>query len=200
MRRDIRSSFGSSTTTAQGVPLTINLALVDSASGCGALPGAAVYLWHCNREGQYSMYSAGVEDENYLRGVQVSDAGGRVSFQSVFPAAYSGRWPHIHFEVFESVETATSGGTPYSTSQLAMPEEACREVYATDGYEQSVSNLAQTSLERDNVFSDDDAASQLAVASGGPAAGYDVELTVPVDTTVTSTGGAGGGPGGPGPP
>ena len=46
------------------------------------------------------MYSQGVEDQNYLRGVQVADADGVVTFTSIFPACYAGRWPHIHFEVY----------------------------------------------------------------------------------------------------
>jgi protocatechuate 3,4-dioxygenase beta subunit len=96
VRRDITSSFGSSSTVAQGVPLTIDLVIQDTANGCGAMSGAAVYVWHCDREGRYSMYSAGATGENYLRGVQETDADGRVSFTSIFPAAYPGRWPHVH--------------------------------------------------------------------------------------------------------
>ncbi len=97
VRSDITSSFGSSTTKAEGVPLTINLVVADQSNGCNALSGAAVYLWHCDREGLYSMYSQGATNENYLRGVQEADADGRVTFKSIFPAAYPGRWPHIHF-------------------------------------------------------------------------------------------------------
>ena len=70
VRSDLRSSFGSSTTTAGGVPLTISLTVTDTANGCGPYAGAEVYLWHCDREGRYSMYSDGVTGENYLRGVQ----------------------------------------------------------------------------------------------------------------------------------
>src|SRR6186997_1782218 len=51
VRSDIRSSFGSSTTTAAGVPLTIKLTVRDTSTGA-AKTGAAVYLWHCDREGQ----------------------------------------------------------------------------------------------------------------------------------------------------
>ena len=69
--------------------------------------GAAVYLWHCTREGGYSLYSDGVADQNFLRGVQVADADGNLSFTSIYPGAYNPRWPHIHFEVFEDVDTAT---------------------------------------------------------------------------------------------
>jgi protocatechuate 3,4-dioxygenase beta subunit len=73
VRSDIRSSFGSASGTADGIPLTVTLSLLDQANGCAALAGAAVYLWHCDREGRYSLYSEGVTDQNYLRGVQEAD-------------------------------------------------------------------------------------------------------------------------------
>ena len=133
VRSDITSSFGSSTTKAQGVPLTINLTVTDAGNGYSALAGAAVYLWHCDRDGQYSLYSQGVTEENYLRGVQATNAAGTATFTSIFPAAYSGRWPHIHFEVYQSLAQATSSGQIVKTSQIALPEAACAEVYATVG-------------------------------------------------------------------
>ena len=64
VRSDIRSSFGTSTTVAQGIPLTIKLAIQDQANACAPLAGAAAYLWHCDRDGAYSMYSQGVTAEN----------------------------------------------------------------------------------------------------------------------------------------
>ena len=91
VRSDITSSFGSADGKAEGVPLTITLTVVDAASGCGTpMAGAAVYLWHCDRDGNYSLYSEGVTEENYLRGVQVADAKGQVTFTSIFPACYIG--------------------------------------------------------------------------------------------------------------
>lgn len=179
VRSDIRSSFGSASGVAQGVPLTVKLTVQDSAKGCAALAGAAVYLWHCNRDGAYSLYSPGVTDQNYLRGVQEADASGGVTFTSIFPAAYSGRWPHIHFEVYPSLAQATSAGSKLTTSQLALPEATCQEVFATEGYAQSVRNLAQTSLTTDNVFRDG-SASQLAAITGSVSAGYVATLAVPV--------------------
>src|SRR5512132_173141 len=178
VRSDITTSFGSSTTTAAGVPLTIRLLLQEA--GSGQARGGAVYLWHCDREGRYSLYSPGVEGENYLRGVQEADGDGVVTFTSIFPAAYSGRWPHIHFEVYDSVADATGGGRPAATSQVALPEDICDQVYATDGYHQSVRNLSQTSLENDNVFGDDDGVHQLATISGDVTSGITAELAVPV--------------------
>jgi protocatechuate 3,4-dioxygenase beta subunit len=180
VRSDITSSFGSSTTTAQGVPLTVTLTVQDGSKDCAALADAAVYLWHCDREGRYSMYSDGITEENYLRGVQKTDGKGQVTFTTIFPAAYSGRWPHIHFEVYSSEDEATSAGDPVKTSQLAFPKDACTVVYAEDGYEASVRNLAQTSLESDNVFGDDGAVHQLAAVSGSVAKGYKATLAVTV--------------------
>ena len=177
VRSDIRSSFGSSTTTAEGVPLTIRLTLVE-ADGDTPVEGAAVYLWHCDRAGQYSMYDRAVADENYLRGVQASGADGTVTFTSVFPACYSGRWPHIHFEVYRSVDEATAAGQLLATSQVALPEATCATVYATTGYEQSVRNLARVSLTQDMVFADDGGVSQLATMSGDVSGGYTAALTV----------------------
>jgi protocatechuate 3,4-dioxygenase beta subunit len=179
VRADIRSSFGSSTTTAAGVPLTIKLTVRDTSTGA-AKTGAAVYLWHCDRDGQYSLYSSAITSENYLRGVQETDANGTVTFTSIFPACYSGRWPHIHFEVYSSVADATSSGPIVKTSQIALPQEACDAVYATDGYSASVGNLSQVSLQRDNVFGNDAGIHQIATMSGDTSSGYTSALTVGV--------------------
>jgi protocatechuate 3,4-dioxygenase beta subunit len=180
VRRDITKSFGSSSGTAEGIPLTITMALVDVAGGGAPLAGAAVYVWHCTREGGYSMYSPGVEDQNFLRGVQEAGSDGTVTFTSIFPAAYDGRWPHIHFAVHPSLGDATAAGTPLHTSQIALPQDICELVYATDGYEQSVANLARTSLQTDMVFADDGAEDQLATTSGSIADGLTATLTVGV--------------------
>ena len=167
VRSDITTSFGEASGTASGVPTTIEIALLDVAAGGKPMRGAAVYLWHCNADGQYSLYDQAVASENYLRGVQASDGEGKLKFASVFAAAYAGRWPHIHFEVYESIDAATSAGSKLKTSQVALPKEACEVVYATERYQQSAQNLAQTSLETDNVFSDG-YASQVADWSGSP--------------------------------
>ena len=179
VRSDIRSSFGSSTNAAQGVPLTVKLEIQD-ATDCAPIPGAAVYVWHCDRDGNYSMYSQAAVNENYLRGVQEADANGAVSFTSIFPACYSGRWPHIHFEVYPSLTQATDQANKIATSQIALPKDICEQVYATDGYTQSVQNLSQVSLTTDMVFRDDGAVHELGTISGSVASGLTVELTVPV--------------------
>jgi protocatechuate 3,4-dioxygenase beta subunit len=181
VRKDIRSSFGNASAVAAGIPLLINLTIQDQSKGCAPIANAAVYAWHCDREGRYSLYSQGVTGENYLRGVQATDASGLASFQSIFPACYSGRWPHIHFEVYPSLEQAASASGKLATSQIALPKDICDQVYATDGYSQSVQNLSQVSLERDNVFGDDGGAHQLGTVTGSISGGMAVALTVPVN-------------------
>jgi len=194
VRQDIRSSFDTSTTTAEGIGMTMELTVLDMAAGGGPMVGAAVYAWHCDREGRYSMYSEGVENENYLRGVQVTDSDGVVSFTSIFPACYAGRWPHVHFEVYPDEGSIADSTSAIATSQLAFPQNVCDKVYATPGYEQSVGNLSQLSLATDGIFGDDGGAHQMATVTGDVSSGYAVRLTVPVDTTTEPTGGGMGGP------
>ena len=180
VRSDIRSSFGSSSGTAQGVPLTIKLAIQDMAKGCAPMAAAAVYVWHCDRDGNYSLYSQAASGENYLRGVQAAGDDGIVTFQSIFPACYSGRWPHIHFEVYPSLDKATDQGNKIATSQVALPKGICDQVYAKDGYSQSVRNLSQVSLQSDNVFGSDGGAHQIGAMSGRIDSGLTLTLAVPV--------------------
>lgn len=177
-RSDIRTSIGDASGTAAGTPLTIELTVVDSSTSCAPLVGAAVYLWHADSVGRYSMYSSGADNENYLRGVQVADDRGQLSFVSVFPGCYDGRWPHIHFEVYAS-RTDVGSGRPLVTSQLAFPKSTCEQAYAAAGYEQSVSNLNRVSVESDMVFRDG-VDHQLATMSGDSTTGFTASLTIVV--------------------
>jgi protocatechuate 3,4-dioxygenase beta subunit len=156
VRSDIRSSFGGASGTADGVPLTIRLTVLD-----------------------------------------IADSSGRVSFTSIFPACYSGRWPHIHFEVYPDQAGITDASNAIATSQIALPHDACEVVYAQPGYEQSVRNLSQVTLATDNVFGDDGGARELGAVTGDVTIGYTVSLTAAVDTTTAPT--AGSAPGGPPP-
>jgi protocatechuate 3,4-dioxygenase beta subunit len=199
VRSDIRSSFGELSGTADGVPMILELTVRDLAGGGVPFEGVAVYVWHCDSQGRYSMYSDGVTDQNYLRGVQVADSAGKVRFTSVFPACYDGRWPHVHFEVYPDRASLTDSTSALATSQVALPHDVCEQVYATSGYDGSAANLGRVSLTGDNVFGDDGAASQLATVNGS-VSGFTVSLAVAVDTSTAPTGGRmGGGRGGPPP-
>jgi protocatechuate 3,4-dioxygenase beta subunit len=158
VRSDIRSSFLTTATMAAGVLVKLTLTVVNVNASCAPLAGYAVYLWHCDRNGNYSLYS-GAAGESYLRGVQVTDANGQVTFTTIYPACYDGRWPHMHFEVFSSLANATSGRYAVLTSQLAMPAAISTSVFAdTTTYPSSATRFARVSLSSDNVFSDNTAA------------------------------------------
>jgi protocatechuate 3,4-dioxygenase beta subunit len=178
VRSDVRSSFGTSTTTVDGVPMTLRMTIVDAATD-RPLPGAAVYVWHCDPVGRYSLYTAGATSENYLRGVQVADSTGLVEFTSVWPACYTGRWPHVHYEVYPTVGDITSATTKIATSQLALPDDVNRAVYADSRYPGSAASYAQTSLATDTVFADGTTGETPRV-TGSAAAGYTVVMTSPV--------------------
>ena len=158
VRSDIRSSFISSTTVATGVQVVLTITVVNVNASCAPLAGYAVYLWQCDRSGHYSLYT-GAASESYLRGVQVTDANGQVTFTTIFPACYDGRWPHMHFEVFSSLSNALSGKYSVLTSQFAMPSALCGTIYAdTTTYPSSASNFRQVSLSGDMVFGDNTSA------------------------------------------
>lgn len=179
VRSDIRASVAGATGVAQGIPLTIRLQLVNVGANCAAAAGAAVYLWHCTREGGYSMYSNGIVNENYLRGVQEADSQGVVTFQTIFPGCYDGRMPHVHFEVYPTLAKAGSASNRVKTSQFTFPLTTMNEAYASSGYATSVSNLARISFATDNVFSDGTAL-QMASVTGNATQGYVATLTVGV--------------------
>lgn len=179
VRSDIRTSVSPGSKTAAGIPTTLKLQIVNVGASCASAAGAAVYLWHCDRDGNYSMYASGLTSENYLRGVQEADSTGSVTFTTIFPGCYSGRMPHIHFEVYPSLAKATSAANRVKTSQFTFPMATLNEAYATTAYSTSSRNLASMSYATDNVFSDGTSL-QMASVSGDAVNGYVVTLTIGV--------------------
>ncbi|HMB74228.1 MAG TPA: protocatechuate dioxygenase [Gammaproteobacteria bacterium] len=117
----------------RGAPLGLDLEVV-SADGCSVLTGARVDIWQADALGLYSGYAnqsgvgGGVTTDmrgrTYLRGTQISDADGRVSFATIYPSWYGGRTPHIHFKVFVSEREVIAG-------QVFFPDEINEEVFTT---------------------------------------------------------------------
>lgn len=189
VRRDITSSLDGGTTVT-GVPLSLSLTLTEMANDNRPFENAAVYMWQCDAAGMYSMYSEGVEDETYLRGIQAADANGTVTFDTIVPGCYSGRWTHIHFEVYPDAASATTADNAIATSQIAFPQDMLDAIYQLDTYPGSAQNLAQLgSLDNDNVFGDGYDL-QMGSFSGDPTAGYVGSLAVAIDTTTEPTAGA----------
>ncbi|MFO1455974.1 MAG: hypothetical protein U1F18_06995 [Steroidobacteraceae bacterium] len=184
VRSDIRGSVGISSNTAPGVPFVLTVNVVNANNACAPLADYAVYVWHCDRAGNYSLYSSGVQGENWLRGVQLTNPSGQASFTTIFPGCYSGRYPHIHFEVYSSLGMASIGSNARLISQLALPRDACAAVYASaTGYAASATALNGVTLAGDNVFGDNSAAQMAqmtAAVSGSVAAGYTGAITIGV--------------------
>ncbi|OYX67407.1 MAG: intradiol ring-cleavage dioxygenase [Sphingomonadales bacterium 32-64-17] len=159
VRSDVRSSILASTNTAAGIELTITLQLADVNNDCAVLEGYAVYMWHCNAEGDYSLYD--LPQQDYLRGIQVSNANGQVTFTTIIPGCYNGRYPHIHFEVFSSLANATGGRYAVLISQFAVLKSQLTTIYASNAvYASSISALSSSTLSGDNVFGDNTSAQQ----------------------------------------
>ncbi|MFM2357185.1 MAG: hypothetical protein RLZZ528_2921 [Pseudomonadota bacterium] len=180
IRQDIRPSFAGYQGKADGIPLQIDLQVV-TVEGCAPKAGAAVYIWHCDAAGGYSIYA--VTEANYLRGMQIADGDGRVSFTTILPGTYEGRWPHIHFEVFASAEAAVSGNDALLIAQIAFDGPALMALYQADPrYAESTGPLGRVSLSSDMVFRDNspEQIAQQTLALTGDGNGLAGSLVVPI--------------------
>ena len=181
MRRDLRSSIGTSTTTATGVPLTVNLTVLDSADGYAPWPGSPSTCGTATRRAATRCTRRAWRTRTTCAACSRPTPSGTATFTTVFPGCYPGRWPHIHFEVYRSTAEATSAGQIVRTSQIALPQAACEAVYADAAtYPGSADNLSGTSLHPRHVFGDDGGIHQLATVTGDATSGYVANLTVGV--------------------
>jgi protocatechuate 3,4-dioxygenase beta subunit len=140
-----------------GVNMTANITIKNKNTGCGALQGAIVDIWHCDADGNYSEYGS-LTTSHFLRGRQSADANGLVSFETIFPGWYSGRAVHIHVHVYNA------SGKSLLVTQIAFPATVCDTVFttATSFYKRG---KADTTNGRDGIFSDG-YSTQLASMSG----------------------------------
>jgi len=155
-----------------GTPLTLTITVVNANNSCSPVANAAVDIWQCDAGGNYSEYSQpGYNGTGltYLRGIQMSDSNGRVTFTTVFPGWYAGRATHIHVQV--KVNNAV-----VKVTQIAFPESVIDAVYASGVYASKGRN--PTSNSGDMVFADS-LSSELATVTGGdPTTGYTATFTV----------------------
>ncbi|USX46020.1 3,4-dioxygenase subunit beta [Dietzia kunjamensis] len=195
VRSDLTSSLDGGT-TVEGVPFELTFVVTDMANGNVPFAGAAVYAWQCDAQGLYSMYSQGAEDETYLRGIQVADTNGELTFKTIVPGCYTGRWTHIHFEVYPDEQSATEVANVIATSQLAFPPDMLTDIYALDAYAGSAKNLAGvgTAISDDGIFAEGDWNLQVPTITGDITSGYVGKLAIGVDTTTEATSGGGGMP------
>lgn len=160
-----------------GIPLTLTLTLENVNKSCAPIANAAVYIWHCDKDGEYSGYSSTQNGnhagESYLRGIQLSDSNGQVTFTTIYPGWYPGRITHIHLQVYLNDNLAV---TATATTQIAFPPEVTAAVYSSALYAHG-QNTSVAGFSSDNVFSDG-TTYQMAAITGDVTNGYNVALTV----------------------
>ena len=170
-RSDIRGD-ADARNVRPGTPLVLALRLSEvSGSGCAPLAGALVDVWHCDATGLYSDEDGlRTKGSQFLRGYQVSDASGRVSFATIYPGAYRGRAVHVHFKV--RVRGQNRGEE--FTSQLYFEDTLTDRVHGSAPY----AGGRRTRNDEDGLFRAGGRALILDVrdAGDGYAAAYDVGL------------------------
>ena len=200
-RSDIRINSADNT-VREGIPLTLNVVVASvGGNSCTPIEGAQVDIWHCDAQGQYSGVSAQGSDtsgQDFLRGYQLTNTGGGVQFQTIFPGWYSGRAVHIHF----TIRTKGADGADYQfTSQFFFDDTLTDQVHALEPY--ASNGQRDTRNSNDNIYSG--GGDQLLLnLQGDTTGGYTGSMSIGLDLTDTETGASdmtsGGGPGGAPPP
>jgi protocatechuate 3,4-dioxygenase beta subunit len=200
-RPDIRINSADNSVKG-GVPLTLNVVVASvGGNSCTPLEGAQVDIWHCDAQGQYSGVSDQGSDtggQDFLRGYQLTNTGGGVQFQTIFPGWYSGRAVHIHF----TIRTKGADGADYQfTSQFFFDDTLTDQVHALEPY--ASNGQRDTRNSNDNIYSD--GGDQLLLnLQGDTTDGYTGSMSIGLDLTDTETGASDmnsrGGPGGAPPP
>jgi protocatechuate 3,4-dioxygenase beta subunit len=163
----------------EGYKMTAKITIGNTNNSCASLANAIVDIWHCDAEGSYSEYGGtGMQSINYqsvhfLRGRQITDANGLVTFTSIFPGWYTGRATHIHVHVYNA------SGTSLKVTQIAFPEGTGSAVAVVNGYKKGITGY--TLNKSDNIFSDDSAGVQIASVTGNTTDGFEltIKLNVP---------------------
>jgi protocatechuate 3,4-dioxygenase beta subunit len=178
VRSDIRAD-------RTGVGMIMNIAIKNKNNNCAALAGALVDVWHCDKDGNYSEYGGtGMQSTDYtavhfLRGRQVTDANGMITFTSIFPGWYTGRATHIHVHIYNAA------GTSLLVTQIAFPEGNASAVATVNGsggaafgYSKGMSGYTYNAS--DNIFSDDTNGIELSTVTGTLSSGYTLTHSIAV--------------------
>ncbi|GGY33085.1 hypothetical protein GCM10010384_45290 [Streptomyces djakartensis] len=178
----------------QGIPLEVRITIVDGVN-CTPLAGAEVDIWHCDAGGWYSGHLDTSPDvpatspehveptdpSRFLRGLQITNRRGEVSFRTIYPGWYYGRTIHIHL-------TAHVGGQEVHTGQLYFPEEISREVALLEPYVRHTGTERLTNQE-DSIYLEQGGAQTTMnvrpLRPGRPKLGYVASITAGVSSGQT---------------
>jgi len=162
------------TETQTGIPLALTVYVFDSEKACAAMQGVQVDIWSCNAAGVYSAESSeSTTGQSWLRGYQITDATGKVQFNTILPGWYSGRTTHIHLR-FRSTydETDTSGS---NTMQVFFDQTVINTIATTiSPYDSEGTN--PTTNATDRVYSTEEDGTTLLTLTGSISAGFAATL------------------------
>ncbi len=175
LRSDIRKGDG------VGSTMVSTLTVLDVGNNCEPLEDVYVDIWQCDTEGEYSEYGGSrmqpddYTDVSWLRGRQLTDATGEVTFTTIFPGWYQSRATHIHVHIFDK------SGNSLLVTQIAFPDSLVKTVNtegADYGYTKGMSGYTYNNA--DNVFSDG-FAKEIATVTGSLSEGFELTKTIRVN-------------------
>jgi protocatechuate 3,4-dioxygenase beta subunit len=121
----------------EGIPLEIRVRIVDAM--CRPIARARVDTWQADALGIYSDFpnqgdglNVATLGQTYLRGTQITDGNGWVTFTSIYPGWYRGRTAHVHFKIY-------IGGKIRLTAQMYFPDAMNEFIFTTvPGYKRDM--------------------------------------------------------------
>jgi protocatechuate 3,4-dioxygenase beta subunit len=179
-RSDITSDIGG-TNTQTGVPFTLTIYVYDSENSCVAMENVQVDIWHCNASGIYSGVQSSTNgngtdytSQSWLRGYQLTDSAGKVSFSTIVPGWYTGRTTHIHIRFRSTYDTSSSGST--NTAQLFFDQTF---IDTLDTTVSPYSSLGKNSVTNagDSIYNSEGGTTILSL-SGSATAGYAATFSI----------------------
>jgi protocatechuate 3,4-dioxygenase beta subunit len=179
-RSDIRSNLDGSS-VQDGIPLKLSISVFDSENSCAAMANVQVDIWHCNASGVYSAEEVeSTSGETWLRGYQLTDSNGLVTFVTIIPGWYAGRTTHIHLRLRSSYDSTSTGGT--NTNQLFFPQDVITTISTTIS-PYSAEGTNPTTNATDHVYAGEVSGETLLTLSGDTSSGYTATFNVNLPVT-----------------
>lgn len=173
-RSNILSNLDGSNTQT-GVPLTLSVTVLDAKNGCAAMAGVQVDIWHCNSKGVYSdEASESTTGQQWLRGYQVTDANGKVTFTTIVPGWYSGRTKHIHLRLRSTYSEVAGLSDGTNTTQLFFTQSVDDDI-DVNIYEEGRNATTNAS---DRVFTEQTQGANVLALSGDSSTGYVAAVSI----------------------
>jgi protocatechuate 3,4-dioxygenase beta subunit len=184
------------TEVQEGIPLTLKITVVDTEKSCAPYVGAQIDIWHCNASGVYSNESVeSTLGKSWLRGYQITNAKGQVTFTTVIPGWYSGRTTHIHLRLRSSYDDAAGLSDGTNTTQLFL-DQALVDTIDTTIAPYSAEGTNPTTNAGDRVYAQETSGKTQMTLVGDSTNGYTASVTIGLPITQDYDAGAGMGAGG----